>query len=114
MRLLHSLKSHHIVSNFKRNQRVSEEAFSSDGFVRTEFHLEKVKHVPQMLVSLFVVDGVNHRVLPVLPGSHVMLLNKLLPNRNNLSKVSLGTVVLGLALFTENLTHVVIAGAHSV
>jgi hypothetical protein len=114
MRLLHRLKSHHVVSNFKGNQRVSKEAFGSDGLVGPELHLEKVKHVPQMLVSLLVVDGVDHRVLPVLSGSHVMLLNKLLPDRNNLSKVSLRTVVLGLALFAENLAHVVIAGAHSV
>ena len=114
MRLLHRFKSHHIVSNFKGNQRVGEEAFSSDSLVGPELHLEKVKHVPQMLVSLLVVDGVDHGVLPVLPGSHVMLLNKLLPDRNNLSEVSFRTVVLGLALFSENLAHVVITGAHSV
>ena len=59
VRLLHGLQAHHVISDFKRNQGVREQALRCDRLVGPILHLKEVKHVAQVLVSLLVINRVD-------------------------------------------------------
>jgi len=103
---LDRIQTLHIVTNLQRHQSKGEVALSRHSVMLTEFHLEEVQHVAQVLVSLLVVNWLDLRVGVLLHLVEILIQDELVPNLNDLREERL--CLLNLTFFFEKLAHVIV------
>lgn len=80
---MHVIHGFVCLATLQRHQCERELALSSQGIMRTEFHIEKDEDFLEMLLSLIIVDWLNVLDLVVYHRVQIILDNEFLPDLND-------------------------------